>query len=173
MRTSSATRSERDIIDQMNALWLRERPDLDPTPLEVVGRAIVIAQHLERSVNAALEPLGLSLGQFDILATLRRQGPQGRMTPTQLMKSIMLSSGGLTNRLDRLEEAGWIAREADPEDRRGVVVGLTKKGCDIIDRATEVRFDEAKNSLPAMNPKETKELANSLRAWLNQLTEGS
>ena len=177
MRTPHATDDERraadreDIIDQMNALWQRERPDLDADPLEVVGRVIVIAQYLERSVNAALEPHGLSLGQFDILATLRRQGIRGRMTPTQLMKSVMLSSGGLTNRVDRLEQAGWVVREADPDDRRGVVVGLTKKGRELIDAATETRFAEAESSLPSINRKETKELANVLRKWLQELTQ--
>lgn len=157
-----------DIIDEMNAAWRRELPDLDPSPLDVVGRVIVIAQYLERSVNAALEPFGLSLGQFDILATLRRQGPQGKMTPTQLMKSVMLSSGGMTNRLDRLEQAGWIERGEDPDDRRGVVVGLTKKGRVLIDDATAARFAEAKKSMPSINGKEAKELANLLRNWLNE-----
>lgn len=158
-----------DLIDEMNAAWKKERPDLDPGPLEVVGRAIVIAQHLERRVNAALEPLGLSLGQFDILATLRRQGADARMTPTQLMKSVMLSSGGMTNRLDRLEKAGWIQRQADPGDRRGVVVGLTETGRELIDRATTIRFTEAKESLP--NHEDTKELAMMLRRWLVELTD--
>jgi len=157
---------DEDVIDQMNALWRRERPDLNPAPLEIVGRVIVIAQYLERSVNAALEPLGLSLGQFDILATLRRQGPNGRMTPTQLMKSVMLSSGGMTNRLDRLEEAGWIERHADPDDRRGIVVALTKAGRELIDQATTARFQEAKDSLPPLGAKESKELAALLRKWL-------
>ena len=165
MRNDKAT----DVVDEMNALWKRERPDLDPSALEVVGRVIVIAQLLERSVNASLEPLGLSLGQFDILATLRRQGPEGKMTPTQLMKSVMLSSGGMTNRIDRLEQAGLIRRESDPADRRGVVVGLTKKGRELIDRATETRFEEAKESQPPLNGKATKELADILRKWLREL----
>ena len=160
-----------DVVDEMNALWKRERPDLDSSALEVVGRVIVIAQFLERRVNAALEPLGLSLGQFDILATLRRQGPEGKMTPTQLMKSVMLSSGGMTNRIDRLEQAGLIRREADPADRRGVVVGLTKKGRELIDRATKARFDEARKSLPSLNGKAKKELADNLRKWLSELDD--
>jgi DNA-binding MarR family transcriptional regulator len=169
MRNGTAT----DVVDEMNALWQRERPDLDPSALDVVGRVIVIAQFLERRVNAALEPLGLSLGQFDILATLRRQGPEGKMTPTQLMKSVMLSSGGMTNRIDRLEQAGLTRREADPDDRRGVVVGLTKKGRELIDRATEVRFAEANESLPKLNDKATKELSAILRNWLCELDDQS
>lgn len=161
---------EKDIVDRMNADWRRELPDLDPAPLEIVGRVIVIAQYLDRSVNEALASFGLSLGQFDILATLRRQGPDGRMTPTQLMKSVMLSSGGMTNRLDRLEQAGWIQRQADPDDRRGIVVGLTKKGLTIIDAAAAARFAEAEKSLPGLNGKEKKDLASYLRTWLNELT---
>src|SRR5687767_3725780 len=107
-----------DVIDRMNEQWRRVRPDLDSGPLELVGRVLVLAQHLERSVNEALAAHGLSLGQFDILATLRREGPDGRLTPTQLMQSVALSSGGMTNRLDRLEEAGLVRRVADPADRR-------------------------------------------------------
>jgi DNA-binding MarR family transcriptional regulator len=164
---------ELDLIDQMNLSWKRERPDLDPSPLEMVGRVLVLAQHLEKSVNVALAKHGITLGQFDILATLRRQGTRGKMTPTQLMQSVMLSSGGMTNRLDRLEEAGWIKREPDPEDRRGVVIALTEKGQTLIDQATTTRFDEAKTSLPSLEESESNTLANLLRKWLTQLSEKS
>lgn len=155
-----------DLIDEMNAAWRRERPELDPAPLEVVGRVIVLAQQLERSVEEALAGHHLSLGQFDILATLRRQGPRGRLTPTQLMKSVMLSSGGMTNRLDRLEQAELVERLPDAEDRRGVVVALTEKGRKLIDEATKTRFAEAKRSLPKMEAGELKQLAGLLRKWL-------
>jgi DNA-binding MarR family transcriptional regulator len=160
-----------DLIDQMNEQWRAARPDLDPGPLEVVGRVIVLAQYLERSVNEALAAQGLTLGQFDILATLRRQ-PDGRLTPTQLMQSVMLSSGGMTNRLDRLEEAGWIRREPDPEDRRGVVVGLTRKGRELIDAATETRFAEARDSLPPFDANEMREMKRLLRKWLAAVGSG-
>src|SRR3954447_27007648 len=100
-----------DAIDRMIAAWRAARPDLDPSPLEVVGRVIVLAQHLERSVELALEKHGITLGEFDILATLRRHGPKGGLTPSQLLESVMLSSGGMTARLDRLSLAHLIYRK--------------------------------------------------------------
>jgi DNA-binding MarR family transcriptional regulator len=157
-----------DFIDRMNDQWRRARPDLDPAPLEVVGRVLVLAQHLERSVNEALAAHGLTLGQFDILATLRRH-PDGRLTPTQLMRSVALSSGGMTNRLDRLEEAGLVRREADPTDRRGVVVTLTARGRELIDVATATRFAEAKESMPPLGRGEVRQLAGLLRTWIESL----
>jgi DNA-binding MarR family transcriptional regulator len=160
---------ERDLIDEMNRQWAEVRPDLDPTPLETVGRVIVLARYLEKSVHAALAEHGLNLGQFDILATLRRQGPDARMTPTQLLRSVMLSSGGMTNRLDRLEAAGLIERQADPDDRRGVVVGLTERGRKVIDAATAARFAEAAASLPPLAAAEVTSLAGALRKWLVKL----
>src|SRR5206468_273898 len=114
-----------DVIDRLIAAWREARPDLDPSPLEVVGRVIVLAQHLERSVELALEKHGLALGQFDILATLRRHGPKGGLSPSQLLESVMLSSGGMTARLDKLAQAGLIYRKADPGDRRVVKIELT------------------------------------------------
>jgi DNA-binding MarR family transcriptional regulator len=163
MKISDDSLRDMDLIDRMNQQWRTVRPDLDSSALEVVGRVIVLAQYLERSVNEALASLDLTLGQFDILATLRRQG---RLTPTQLMQSVMLSSGGMTNRLDRLEEAGLIRRLADPADRRGVVVELTTKGGALIDAATEIRFAEAQRSMPPLDQNETRVLAGLLRKWL-------
>ncbi len=158
-----------DVVDGLLEAWKAARPDLDPTPLALVGRVIVLAKHLERSVEAALAKHGLALGQFDILGTLRRQGPRGALAPSQLLQSVMLSSGGMTNRLDKLETAGWIVRRQDPDDRRGVVVELTAKGCKLIDAATATRFADAEASLPKLPTKEKEALAKLLRFWLNEL----
>jgi DNA-binding MarR family transcriptional regulator len=157
-----------DVIDDLLAVWRETRPDLDPTPLGVGGRVIVLAQHLEESVEAALGKHGLTLGQFDILATLRRNGPRGGLTPSRLLESVLLSSGGMTARLDKLEEAGLILRTPDASDRRMVVIELTPKGKRVIDAATATRFAEAKASLPPLSAGEMQMLAGLLRKWLGQ-----
>ena len=159
-----------DVIDEMLRAWRTALPELDPSPLAVVGRVIVLAKHLERSVDAALAVHKLSLGQFDILATLRRIGNDNGMTPTQLLQNVMLTSGGMTSRLDRLTALGFISRKADPDDRRGVVVELTAKGRRVIDAATATRFDEALSSMPELTTSEQKILVGLLRRWLNQVT---
>lgn len=159
-----------DPIERINDRWKAVRPDLDPSALDVVGRVLVLAGHLDRSVNHALEAHGITLGQFDILATLRRAEPAEGLTPTQLLQSIALTSGGMTGRLDRLEEAGLIRRTADPEDRRGVKVGLTAKGRAAIDAATETRFAEARQSLSPLSASERNQLATLLKKWLTTLS---
>jgi len=155
-----------DAIDSLLDAWRTARPDLDPAPLGLVGRVIVLAKKLERGVDAALEKHGLTLGQFDILATLRRSGLKGGLTPTQLLESVVLSSGGMTARLDQLAKDDLIARRADATDRRKVVVELTAKGRKLIDAATATRFEEAKNALPPLKPAERKQLESLLRTWL-------
>lgn len=161
---------EPDLVDDLLDAWRATRPDLDPGPLGVVGRVIVLAKHLERSVEAALAKHHLTLGQFDILATLRRAGKRGGLTPGQLLQSVMLSSGGMTSRLDKLEAAGLIDRGPDPSDRRGVMVFLTQKGRKVIDAATVTRFQEAADSLPPISHAERAMLAELLRKWLNTVT---
>lgn len=174
MDTTDATQpaeaaGTRDVVDRLLAQWRAARPDLDASPLEVVGRVLVLAQHLERNVEGALERHKLSLGQFDILATLRRHGRKGGLSPTQLLESVVLSSGGMTARLDLLAEAGYISRKPNPDDRRMVVIGLTSKGRRVIDNATKTRFAEAKASLPPLTAAELESLTGLLRRWLAQV----
>lgn len=158
-----------DVLDRVIADWTRVRPDLDPSPLALVGRVLVLARHLERGAEEALKKHGLTFGQFDILATLRRREPHGGLNPTQLCANVALTSGGMTSRLDRLEQAGWIARRPDPNDRRGVVVVLTAKGRKLIDAATATRFAQAERSLPDLKAGERARLVDALRVWLAQL----
>jgi DNA-binding MarR family transcriptional regulator len=158
-----------DAVDHLLAAWRAARPDLDPSALGLVGRVIVLAGHLERSVEEALAEHRLTLGQFDILATLRRHGPKGGLTPTALLRSVVLSSGGMTSRLDKLEASGLIARSPDAADRRGVVVTLTAKGKKVIDAATATRFREAERSLPPFTAGQLNLLTDLLRQWLGRV----
>jgi DNA-binding MarR family transcriptional regulator len=167
------TNESLDVIDHLLQAWHAARPDLDASPLALVGRVIVLAQRLEHSVSIALSKHGLTLGQFDILATLRRHGPRGGLTPSELLQSVVLSSGGMTARLDKLEEAGWITRVADAQDRRKVVIELTPKGRRVIDAATATRFAEARASLPPLTEDEQEILADLLRRWLLGLSKRS
>jgi DNA-binding MarR family transcriptional regulator len=158
-----------DAIDRMLRDWRIALPDLDPAALDVVGRVIVLGRHLERSVEDALAKHDLSLGEFDILATLRRAGTKGGLTPSQMLESVMLSSGGMTARLDKLTEAGLVCRKADGDDRRKVVVELTAKGRKSIDAATATRFAEAAESQPRLSPREMQTMTDLLRRWLVQV----
>lgn len=120
--------AQRDHVDTILEQWTRERPELDSLPMGVVGRTLRLAKVFEREILRTIARYDLTFGEFDVLAVLLRSGPPHALTPTRLLDSLMLSSGALTNRLDRLESAGLIARAPDPTDRRGVVVSLTDAG---------------------------------------------
>ena len=108
--------------------WADRDPGLDTAPLEVVGRLLLCADHVERAIVAALQPFGLSFGDFDVLNTLRRQGGHEGANPRDLARSSLITSGAMTSRLDRLERAALIERRPDPADRRAVLVHLTEEG---------------------------------------------
>ena len=131
--------------------------------MAVVGRILRLAGHFERRVNKALKPFGLAVWGFDILATLRRHGEPYAMTPTELMDAVMLSSGAMTNRIDRLEKLGFVQRQPSPNDRRSLQVQLTKKGRKVIEKAIEVRLTEADDALGGLNKRDRKQLGELLR----------
>jgi DNA-binding MarR family transcriptional regulator len=127
----------RAMLDDTMAGWRRERPDLD---LEAMGTALRLNQLVSvafRSVDAVFAPHGISVGEFDVLAALRRNGAGSTLTPSTLARVAMVSPGGMTNRLDRLEAAGLIDRRPDPGDRRGSLVELTARGVSVADGAIE------------------------------------
>ena len=109
--------------------WARELPDLDTEPMAILGRAFRLSNMVRPSIEATFAGFGLDRGEFDVIATLRRSGPPYRLTPTEMYTSLMISSGGLTHRLDRLEKAGLIRREKSPRDGRSMLVALTRRGC--------------------------------------------
>lgn len=152
-----------DQVDLFIEQWQRERPDLEPSPLAVVSRVLMLAKWLEQSADRALARFGLSLWQFDVLAALRRSGAPFRLSPTQLMQLVTLTSGAMTNRIDRLEEVGLVVREPDPSDRRGVLIRLTAEGRRLVDEAIAVRLEDARQNLAGFSRAEQKDLAGFLR----------
>jgi DNA-binding MarR family transcriptional regulator len=126
-----------DHVDHLLAQWAVERPDLDTAALAVATRIVRLARYIERSATEHLAPLGLNEGEVNVLAALRRAGAPHVLTPTELYRSLLVSSGAMTNRLDRLEAAGLLVRTPDPDDRRKVRVGLTDAGLEVIDGAIE------------------------------------
>src|SRR5215212_3190670 len=127
---------ERDGVDVILEQWRRERPELDASPIGIVGRISRLARELEQRLEPVYREHGLEAGWHDVLATLRRHGPPFQLRPTDLTNASMLTSSATTKRLDRLEEAGLIARSPDPADRRGTLITLTEAGRDLIDRLT-------------------------------------
>ncbi|MGE0480523.1 MAG: MarR family winged helix-turn-helix transcriptional regulator [Phycisphaerae bacterium] len=164
---------ERDPVDRFIEQWNRERPDLDPAALGIVSRVLMLAKLLEHSADRALERFGLSLWQFDVLAALRRSGPPFKLSPTRLMQLVTLTSGAMTNRIDRLEELGLVAREPHPGDRRGLLIALTRDGRKLVDEAIEVRLADAQRSTAGLSTTEARTLAALLRSLLRPMTNGN
>src|SRR4029077_5313491 len=125
----------RDEVDDLVAAWQAQRPDLDVEPLQVLSRVSRLARHLDRARRDAFAGHGLEPWEFDVLAALRRQGPPYQLSPGALLRITLVTSGTMTNRIDRLEQAGLVARRPDPQDKRGVLVRLTAKGTDQVDAA--------------------------------------
>jgi DNA-binding MarR family transcriptional regulator len=138
--------------------------------MEVVGRLTGAARLLGRDVlTPFFEAQGLGPGEFDVIATLRRSGKPYRLTPTELYESLMLSSGGMTARLDRLEKAGLIERQPNPEDRRGTLVGLTRKGLALIERIVGLHVENEARALAVLSKAEQKDLNRLLEKLIGGL----
>jgi DNA-binding MarR family transcriptional regulator len=147
----------------------RERPDLDSAGFGIAGRLQVLGKRLGMRVEQALAPLDMPRWAFDVLATLRRHGPPYRMTPTELTRATMLTSGAMTNRIDRLEARGLVRREADPDDRRGVRVVLTDEGRELADRGIAARFADATDVAAKLSVTERSKLESLLHKLLLEL----
>jgi DNA-binding MarR family transcriptional regulator len=158
-----------DHIDAILAQWRRERPDLDVRPLGVLGRLFRVAQLADSALSQGVSQYGLQPGWFDLLAALRRAGSPYELNPTELTRATMLSSGGMTKRLDRMAEAGLVERRPDPSDRRGTLVGLTKKGRSVVDEAIAAHLANEERVLQSLSPADRRALDGLLRALLADL----
>ena len=153
----------KDVVDDILEQWSAERPELDTASLGVVVRIMALYRSFSREATRALEPLGLELWEYDVLSALRRQGTPFTLAATALARATGLSAGAMTNRIDGLEERGFVRRKPDKEDRRSVLVQLTARGRQAIDEAIHYRLQAANKSLRNLNAADRQKLAGLLR----------
>jgi len=152
-----------DEVDRLVAAWARERPDLDVRPMEVLSRVTRLARHLDRARRTAFATHDLEVWEFDVLAVLRRAGRPYVLSPGQLVGATMVTSGTMTNRVDRLETRGLVERLPDPDDRRGVHVRLTPSGKERVDGALADLLDRERGLLGALPRQDQDALSALLR----------
>lgn len=157
---------DKDRVDGIREHWARERPELDTWPVEVVARVGRAARYLDAGMEKLFREYGLNRASWDVLAALRRVGSPYRLSPTELYRSVMRSSGAMTRRIDRLERAGLVARVADPEDRRGILVGLTLAGRSLVDEIAEAHLENERGLIGALTHEEQQMLAALLKKLL-------
>jgi DNA-binding MarR family transcriptional regulator len=162
----AATLPVSDEVDDLVARWRAERPDLDVAPLEVLSRVSRLARHLDRARKAAFAAHGLETWEFDVLSALRRQGRPYQLSPGALLRSTLVTSGTMTNRIDRLEQAGLVRRHKDPTDKRGVLVELTDRGRATVDAAMSALLSREQELLTGLDDVQQAELAALLRVLL-------
>jgi DNA-binding MarR family transcriptional regulator len=158
--------SDSDEVDRLVAEWKRERPDVDTSPLQVLSRVSRLARHLDRERRGAFAAHELEQWSFDVLATLRRAGTPYELTPGSLLRRTLVSSGAMTNRLDRLEDAGLVQRGPGPEDRRGVLVRLTPAGKRRVDACLSDLVGRERQLLSPLGAADEELLADLLRRML-------
>ncbi|MCF8587609.1 MarR family winged helix-turn-helix transcriptional regulator [Gordonia liuliyuniae] len=152
-----------DGVDDAVRQWRSERPGLDVSALEVFGRLHRAYLQYQSSLSNLFAEYDLNMASFDVLAALRRSGAPYRMTSGQLAKTTLVTTGGVTLRVDRLEKAGFVERKRDPEDRRVVYACLTTSGMRLIDEAAEAHFANEQRLLAGLPPDEQSQLADLLR----------
>jgi DNA-binding MarR family transcriptional regulator len=155
-----------DPVDKILAQWQRERPDLDVSPMGIIGRMGRLSKHLERAIQVTFSEFGLTIAEFDVLAALRRSGQPYRLSPTELFQMLMVSSGTMTHRVDLLEQAQLVKRIPDPGDRRGTLIQLTDRGFDVIEKAVAAHVANEHHALSALEQSEREALASLLRKLL-------
>jgi DNA-binding MarR family transcriptional regulator len=162
----TSKRPTRDAVDEIIRQWARERPDLNVSPMGIVGRVSRIERKIDPILTTVFRRFGLERWSFDVLATLRRSGPPYQLTPTELFRSLMLTSGAITHRVEELAKLGLVQRAADPNDRRGIRVSLTDQGLARIDEAMAAHAENERTLLQHLSPKDRSLLALLLRRLL-------
>jgi len=155
-----------DEVDRLVRAWRRERPDLDLAPMEVLSRVSRLGHHLEAARRAAFTDHAIELWEFDVLAALRRAGAPYELSPGRLLRETLVTSGTMTNRVDRLVTRALVERLPDPADRRGVLVRLTATGKEAVDGALASLLDRERELLSTLSPADRETLGSLLRALL-------
>jgi DNA-binding MarR family transcriptional regulator len=166
---SSARSATADAVDRITAQWHRERPDLDTEPMAVFGRIYRLSRAMGDRIEQVYARFGIGRGEFDVLAALRRSGEPFSLSPTSLAESLMLTTGGMTGRLDKLQKAGLVERCPDPNDRRALKACLTGKGRALVDEAVAAGLVVQSEALGHLPPQDRSVLAEHLRALLSAL----
>ena len=155
-----------DEVDGLVVAWRAQRPDLDVEPMQVLSRISRLARHLDIARRGAFADHGLESWEFDVLSALRRQGPPFQLTPGALLRATLVTSGTMTNRIDRLAAAGLVRREPDPRDKRGVLVTLTSQGRQRVDAALADLLRRERVLLAGLNAVDRRKLADLMRILL-------
>ena len=156
----------RDEVDGLVAAWRAQRPDLEVEPMQVLSRISRLARHLDIARRGAFAEHGLESWEFDVLSALRRQGPPFQLTPGALLRATLVTSGTMTNRIDRLVRKGLVRREPDPRDKRGVLVTLTEQGQVRVDAALAGLLRREQALLAGLDDGERRHLADLMRILL-------
>ncbi len=150
-------------MDRIVGAWLRERPDLDFSPLQVLSRVDRLSRHLDRARRAAFDRSDLDSWEFDVLSALRRAGAPYQLSPKSLLQQTLVSSGTMTNRIDRLVARGLVERRTDPNDGRGILVQMSAQGLARVDAAITRLVDAEADLLEALSASDQERLAALLR----------
>jgi len=160
-----------DIVDELLNQWSAERPRMDVSALGVVVRIQMLAKLLKQRTARALEDHALKHSEYDVLSVLRRQGAPFELPATEIASSALLTTGAMTTRIDGLEKRGFVRRRKSRKDARSILVRLTPRGIEIVDRAIEARLEEASQVLANIPTAERKQMADSLRELLVSIQE--
>jgi DNA-binding MarR family transcriptional regulator len=155
-----------DTVDKLLSQWRAERPDLDVSALGIAIRIEMLAKLMRRDTAESLAAVGLKPWEYDVLSALRRQGKPYTLPASELARASLLTAGAMTTRIDHLESQQLVQRDPDPDDRRGVLISLTRKGLTVVDKAIEARLTAAESAVDCMNKKMRAVAENSLRTLL-------
>ena len=164
---------EEDHVDRVREQWRAVRPDIDTSPIAIDARVGRAAAYFDQAINEGMARHGLSRSSWDVLASLRRTGPPYELSPTELYRGLMRTSGAMTNRLHRLERSGLIERAPDPGDGRGMLVRLTARGRELVDEIAPQHMETERRLLEHLSAEEREHLESGLRRLLSSLEQAS